>query len=150
MPGRSDHAGAGTLLALLIAALDDPNLEGNDKLCYYVGAGIGGAGGGCLPDVLEPALCPNHRQFSHGILPALVVENLTRGKRAEAVRSLLDWALSADPGCYAFKLVDGTLIVPRWARFLIAGIVKGMPAGYASHLVLDALTPKCLPLIGRL
>jgi hypothetical protein len=30
---------------------------------------------------------------------------------------------------------------------LLAGAVVGFPTGYASHLLLDATTPKCLPLI---
>jgi hypothetical protein len=30
---------------------------------------------------------------------------------------------------------------------VLAGMIYGLPVGYASHLILDAGTPRCIPII---
>lgn len=77
-----------------------------------------------LPDKLEPAIHPNHRQFFHSILLAGVVGYGTY--RAWAWEPAEDWQKLA-----------------RWA-LLIGG------AAYLTHLALDFTTKKSLPLIGRI
>ncbi len=40
-----------------------------------------------------------------------------------------------------------------WQRgllFMLAGFIVAVPPGYISHLVLDAATPRGLPIMGRL
>lgn len=76
--------------------------------------------GGALPDLIEPATNPNHRQFFHSVALILVA---ILGKEKlyeilglnERMRRYFDWFLSA----------------------------------YGSHLICDARTPKGLPPIGK-
>lgn len=77
-----------------------------------------------LPDILEPATNPNHRQFCHSILFGCAVGYGTY--KAWQWEPTEDWQ----------KFV-------RWA-LLIGG------AAYLTHLALDFTTRKSLPLVGRL
>lgn len=83
-----------------------------------------GAGCGTLPDLLEPALHPNHRQVFHSVAFAL----------------LLGFGLYK---AYVWQpeTVGGHVVR---SMALIAG------TAYIVHLVMDASTPKSLPLLGRL
>ena len=76
-----------------------------------------------LPDILEPALHPHHRQFFHSILFA--------GGLGKMIYELHRWKPDEE-----WK---------RAARFL------GLVAGYAYlvHLAMDACTARSLPLIGK-
>ena len=77
-----------------------------------------------LPDIFEPALHPNHRQFFHSCLFA--------GSLAWAAYKAYKW----EPETPAEEV----------ARFIF---LVGVGA-YLVHLVLDAGTAKSLPLVGRL
>ena len=87
-------------------------------------AGLLGASMGKLPDQLEPAIHPNHRQFFHSV--AVLVACVY------GVKKLYDWKPDAP--------------ATVWLRRVL--LVGG--AAYASHLVIDGVTPKSLPLIGKL
>jgi membrane-bound metal-dependent hydrolase YbcI (DUF457 family) len=74
-----------------------------------------------LPDLLEPALHPNHRKFFHSVA---LFAGLGYG-----LHRLYKWDAQDD-----------------WQRLLrMAGLVAG--AAYLAHLTRDALTAKSLPLI---
>lgn len=77
-----------------------------------------------LPDVLEPAIHPNHRQFFHGVAFA--------GMLGVATHKMYCWK----PDNPTDETVRFLLLVCASAYFI--------------HLMLDAGTPKSLPLIGRL
>jgi len=81
-----------------------------------------GAVFGKLPDWLEPASNPHHRQFFHsGLMFAVVCVGFNKAfkwKPADPIEKLIRSALLAAAG------------------------------GYASHLLLDATTPRSLPIIG--
>ena len=77
-----------------------------------------------LPDVVEPALHPNHRQFFHSYLFA----------------AALAW------GAYKVYKWEAETPVDKVARFVL---LVGAGA-YLVHLALDAGTPKSLPLVGKL
>ena len=77
-----------------------------------------------LPDVIEPALHPNHRQFFHSFLFAGTVA----------------WA-----GYQAYKWVPETPFEEALRFVLMVGA-----GAYLVHLALDARTAKSLPLVGRL
>ncbi len=76
-----------------------------------------------LPDILEPATHPNHRQFFHGVAFAAML-----GVAAHKV--------------YCWKTDNPT---DETVRFLLLVCASA----YFIHLLLDAGTPKSLPLIGR-
>jgi membrane-bound metal-dependent hydrolase YbcI (DUF457 family) len=79
---------------------------------------------GCLPDQLEPAIHPNHRQFFHSLAFAAVL--IYAGKR------VYDWRPDDDLG--------------KATRYVV---LVGLGA-YGVHLAMDALTKKSLPLLGKL
>lgn len=77
----------------------------------------------CLPDVLEPALHPNHRQFFHSVAFAALI--------AAGWRKLYEWQPQDDG-----------------ERLLRTGLMVCAGA-YLCHLALDAMTAKSLPLLGK-
>lgn len=76
-----------------------------------------------LPDILEPATSPNHRQFFHSLAFA--------GLLCLAFRELGNWQPESAGGEFLKAL--GQVAIPA----------------YLIHLFLDSLTAKSLPLIGR-
>lgn len=79
--------------------------------------------GSRLPDLIEPATSPNHRQFFHSWL--------VFGVTGYMIKSLWNWnPLTAQD---------------RHVRRLLISLL----VGYSSHLFLDALTTKSLPIIGN-
>lgn len=80
--------------------------------------------GGCgtLPDLIEPATSPHHRQFFHGVMFAAVV--------GVALCRTYQWQPDTDAG----RITRHVL--------LFAG------AAYLIHLAMDSTTPRSLPLIG--
>lgn len=80
---------------------------------------LGGYVGSILPDRLEPAVSPNHRDFAHSVTGGSSLVYL------------------------AIKVVTDTDVNPR-----IKWLCRGFMFGYASHLVSDATTPKGLSFIG--
>lgn len=76
-----------------------------------------------LPDILEPAVPPNRRQFFHSVAFAALV--------AAGWCKLYEWQPQD----------DGERLI-RMGLMVCAG-------AYLCHLALDALTTKSLPLVGR-
>lgn len=79
---------------------------------------------GRLPDILEPALNPHHRQFFHSIAVLIAL-----GYGAKKV--------------YEWRAKDRAKVFLRTV-LLCAGM------GYISHLLLDAATPRSIPLLGKI
>ncbi len=117
------HQFAGAIAALVMTQNDT-----SEKSCalHHPAAAIPiGAFLGRLPDMIEPALGnPNHRQFFHS-LAAL-------GLLAAGMHKIYHW----EPRDEFEKIIRGSLLVGG--------------AAYLSHLTLDALTSRSLPLVGRL
>lgn len=111
--------GAGVGLAVALSDHDKHQQEQSPVLGAIIGAFAGK-----LPDILEPALNPNHRQFFHSITFV--------GMLGYVLKKTYDW-----------KPEDNFEKVIRLMA-LCAGV------GYLSHLALDATTPKSLPLVGKL
>ncbi len=123
MANGSTHQILGGLASLAVMELDKPELR--TPLHNPVIAFAGGALLGRLPDVIEPALNnPHHRQFFHSVafLTALGI----------SVKKVWDSHPETELG--------------RWLR-AAALIAVG---AYISHLLADAVTPRSLPLIGKL
>ena len=117
------HQLAGAIAAIAICAKDHEHKA--SPLHNPVAAGAVGALLGKLPDALEPALRnPHHRQFFHSVLML--------GFVGWGVYMIYHWEPDDD-----FKRLLRSLL-------LIGGVA------YLSHLALDALTSRSLPLVGRL
>ena len=76
-----------------------------------------------LPDILEPALHPNHRQFFHSLTFAAML--------GKATHEIYEWETD-NPADEAIRFL---LLVGAGAYFV--------------HLLLDAGTAKSLPILGR-
>lgn len=121
MPNGLTHQAAGAAAGVIGYLLDDnpePGAMGRLVLALLVGVQAAK-----LPDKLEPATSPHHRQFFHSILVLCVT--------AFAVKRILKWK----PEETWKKLLKLT--------FLVAGLA------YLSHLLLDAMTPMSIPLVGK-
>ena len=83
-----------------------------------------GALSGSLPDLIEPAINPNHRQFFHSVTFAFAL--------AAGMRELYTWQ-PVEP-----------------LHKLTRGIALAASGAYLIHLAMDSTTPKSIPLLGKL
>ena len=128
-------------------------------LAEVAGGAIGGYFGGILPDILEPAISSWHRSTAHGYISGGTI-------LASANAMLSTWEMACRnnaENCKALRMIPapgGTFVVAPpdpiqqllsslaelfWR--LAAGFFNGFTAGYISHLALDAVTPRSIPLL---
>jgi len=114
------------------------------------GGVLAGIVGGIVPDGIDTPSNPWHRAEAHsiaisGIAGRFVSSQLPRWQaslRAQADRYAVMRVHSSSP------LEQFFLWLAECACRFLAGAIAGLLAGYASHLVLDAFTPRSLPLFG--
>jgi len=121
MASGKTHLAVGAAVGLTVALADQEKHE----VSHHPGTGLAlGAMFGKLPDILEPSIGnPHHRQFCHSIL---VLEALGAG-----LKRMYDW----QPENKAQHCLRGV------------GLIAG--CAYVSHLLCDAVTPRSLPLLGK-
>ncbi|WP_022944242.1 metal-dependent hydrolase [Pseudoalteromonas ruthenica] len=123
MANGDAHSFAGTAVGLAVPLIDKDTIKETPEL--LLAGPLVGNFFGKLPDIIEPAFKnPNHRQFFHSVAVLAAV--------GYGVKKAYDW----QPEDKFEKVIRGIL--------LCAG------AGYLSHLALDAITPRNLPLVGKL
>lgn len=118
--GKTHQLIAATAIAGTISAIE--SREGKQTVNPLIGGALA-SGLTKLPDQLEPALHPNHRQFFHSVAFGVMVG--VAGYQAYKWEPENDWG--------------------KVARF-IAMVACG---AYLIHLAADACTPKSLPLVGK-
>jgi len=122
MPNLKEHlfisaAATGiTYLAMSRYYLRQPSLE---EAVTCVGVGMLS---GIAPDLMEPALHPQHRQFCHSLTAGGLLVHTGLTKCGEQNNN---WSQFA-------KILGACVII-----------------GYLVHLALDATTPRSLPLLGK-
>jgi len=121
MNGAAHRVVAGGAIGLFLANQES---RSGQTTVWPLAGGLAGSVLTCLPDWLEPAVHPHHRQFFHSVVIA--------GLLGAGFVKLRDWQPETS---------DGVL----WRRLGLLAI-----AGYLIHLVLDATTAKSLPLLGKL
>lgn len=120
MANGSDHA-VGAFVAVLTGhALVEVNETGEVTGAPLVSASFG-ALLGSLPDVLEPAIHPHHRQFFHSVAFGLMV----------------GWGMH--------RLYRWQPNVPSYRVARAVGLIAG--TAYLAHLLMDAGTPRSIPLL---
>jgi membrane-bound metal-dependent hydrolase YbcI (DUF457 family) len=119
MPCHDAHTSGG-LLAGLAASFMDQNPPEERLLLGSLLTGSAVAASK-LPDVLEPAIHSHHRKFFHSFVVLF-------GAAAAAV-----WLWHWRPE---------TAEARRWRAVMLGALI-----GYSSHLGMDAMTPRCLPLV---
>lgn len=149
MPRFRTHAEAGAVAGALAAAVAAPDaVTGNALVAEIIGGVIGGLCGGVVPDMIEPAHHPGHRKIAHSLFVGGVITLARVSEWQARCRSTAAMARARADSCLA-----GTpeRVRAEWDEFvwwLLAGALAGLTAGYASHLALDALTPRGLPILG--
>lgn len=122
MPNAAQHAAiggvaaGGTYLVMCRYYRRQPRL-GEFVICG--GAGVLATG---LPDLLEPAAHPHHRQFAHSLV---VGGLLAKFALEECGASNKDWG--------------------EFPKIFLAVLI----VAYISHLIADGFTPRGLPLLGQ-
>ena len=119
--GRT-HIIAGCAAGLAVACLDQGK---KSELAHNPAVAVPLTGFfGKLPDLLEPATNPHHRQFCHSV------------------------AVFAGIGCGLKKAYDWQ---PKDEKeTFLRGLILVAGAGYLCHLIFDATTPMSLPLVGKI
>jgi membrane-bound metal-dependent hydrolase YbcI (DUF457 family) len=113
-------SGASAFAAVSVLRHHHPTARLPDPVFAAVVAAIASG----LPDLLEPASSPRHRQFCHSAAFAALVTT--------AMRKLYDW-MPQTPG-----------------EVLTRDVLLGIGFGYMAHLCADATTPMGLPLLGSI
>lgn len=115
------HKFVGGAVGFCISAMENTN---NQKTIDPISAAALGSLFGALPDLLEPAINPHHRQFCHGVVMLAVI--------GYGIRRAYLWRPDTD------------------RERLWRGIALVAGGAYLSHLFLDCVTPRSLPLVGKL
>ena len=150
MPSRQTHVKVGVLGGCGFAAYRSREQDLPNMLLETIGGGFGGYVGSRLPDIIEPALWPGHRQFAHSVTAGSSV--------AYSLYKLLEkW----ERGCrsraeyYGNRKNNETInwLQKIWFAFIqillqiAAGIPGGLGVGYLSHLALDGTTRSGIPFL---
>jgi inner membrane protein len=119
MSSAATHHVAGLTTGLIGAVLNQCPEE--ERLVLGGLITVSAIAGAKLPDILEPAIHAHHRAFFHSFVVLFGA--------AWAAKKLWDWR-------------------PQTAeQRQLRAVLLGLLIGYGSHLGLDSLTPRCLPIV---
>ena len=149
MPSKQAHINCGSLVGFGAAAYRAKDQDPIFAFAEMLGGAVGGRLGGQFPDRIEPATSSYHRGPAHSYSTGAAMLSLGKssvewcesGCRAGAERLRQQRHESSD---------NWTGILNFFCEFalhFVAGAVTGVVAGYVSHLMLDARTPRGLPLL---
>ena len=150
MPNRETHAVIGALAGGGFAAYRAREQEQLNALMEIIGGAIGGHIGGRLPDIIEPAFWPGHRQFAHSVATGSGV--------AYSLYKLLEkWEEECCSKAEFYSDKRSDELVSWLQKFLYAileiffriaaGIPGGLGIGYLSHLALDGTMQSGIPIL---
>ena len=148
MSDRETHLRFGIVAGLGLSAYRARDQQPLHMLYETLGGAVGGYFGGRLPDLVEPATWPGHRQFAHsmtagtGVILGIkkVLQQWETHWRSRAADYQLKKEQCADNHNEFF-----VYILKELALHLVTGFLSGMVGGYLSHLVLDGNSPNGLP-----
>jgi hypothetical protein len=151
MPNANVHRPVGAAVGAGFAYHQARNFPIGQMLPELLGGAAGGLLGAALPDWGDPATTPNHRHIWHGagsVAGAVWISGQTILRLQRRLRNRAN-ALLANR-CYLNDDLQRLLsmIEEFFLRFL-AGLLNGVAGGYISHLFLDALTARSIPLFAR-
>ncbi|MES2177965.1 MAG: metal-dependent hydrolase [Gemmatimonadota bacterium] len=147
MPNKKTHLAAGAIAGLVTGLATMTLFEEKDRFAHVLACTLSASGSALLPDLIEPALNPRHRSTAHSLAAAAGIGALARARHhahcldqaAQCERRAA--TLAKDSDAWRNEMLNARL----W-RLAVAAILGSM-AGYASHLVLDGMTPMGLPLL---
>jgi hypothetical protein len=149
MPNRNVHLPVGAVSGAAYATYHAWGQPSPCVLAEAAGGLVGGIGGGLLPDWIDTPCSPRHRAEAHSMSITGTVGYFMNDQLPNWQASLRNEAQR-----YALLREASPSLLPQIGygalefilRFL-AGVLSGLLAGYASHLVLDSLTPSSLPIL---
>ncbi len=119
------------------------------RIVETFGGYVGGVVGARLPDIIDPPTCPHHRSIGHGIVPVGLASRACLDRipawQEQLRRSAEEHSVAAAQTTDVWERLLHSLL--ELLCRVGAGMLAGIPAGYLSHLALDATTPAGLPLI---
>ena len=131
-----------------VAAFGTGDLTPTGAALEIAGGILGGKIGGALPDRIDPPTHPGHRGIGHGLLPGLALTALGLSWVAAAQRNLRAQAQQhRTPQSNQSGTPGSSDPVGECLCHLASGLAVGVLAGFVSHLVADASTPRSLPAI---
>lgn len=164
MPNRRTHRKVGRIAGGVYAAHRAKDQKVGHFITESIGGAIGGDVGAMVADWLEPAISSWHRGTAHscaaGGLVLSLGDTLAQAEvycRAQAeLKAAQQSALEMVPHPTLpnmFVPAPSCVLTNLWLFVCelfwrgLAGFASGMAAGYVSHLVLDAGTPRSIPLL---
>ena len=164
MANRATHRRVGRAAGAVYAAHRAKDQKVGHFITESIGGVIGGDIGALAADWLEPAVSSWHRGTAHSCAAGGAVlslgDILAQAEvfcRAEAERKAIQRsALEMVPHPTlpnVFVPAPGSVLTNLWLLACelfwraVAGLTNGLAAGYISHLVLDAGTPRSIPLL---
>lgn len=166
MANRRTHRRVGRVAGTVYAAHRAKDQKVSHFITESIGGAVGGDIGSTVADWLEPAVSSWHRGTAHSCAAGGVVLSLgdtlaqseifcrAQAERYTAQRSALEMVPHPTlPN--TFVPAPGNMLTNLWllaCEFFwhaLAGFTNGLAAGYISHLVLDAGTPRSIPLLTK-
>jgi len=136
---------AGTAASLYFARQQEPSALALEAL----GGALAGSWSGCWADHIEPAFHPHHRGPAHAAIPNALVWYPYFTQISNAQNALRHYSEQFSARAQESSGVLAVLYDILAALLRIGtGAVAGIPAGYLSHVALDAFTPFGIPVIG--
>lgn len=148
MPRRNTHLAITAIRGGAAAYLVAQEAGSSDAFPEILGGVAGALATAMVPDAIEPATSPSHRDSGHSVavagLISMVVPPCRRfagncRESAEASR-----ALATQPDIQPGERANHQF--SKLASSFVAGFAVGLPVGVLSHLGADALTPTSLPI----
>jgi membrane-bound metal-dependent hydrolase YbcI (DUF457 family) len=151
MDGKTHRAvGAGSGFAVAFVRADGQ--ETWKQIAEGGGGALGGYFGAGLPDVLEPAIHSWHRNGCHSVAAGTGVVLGARKAISDWERKCRELANGYEAKGRASGSGEFQKLLCLLAEIILrvaAGLLSGAATGYASHLLLDLVTPRGIPLICR-
>jgi hypothetical protein len=164
MPNRKTHRRAGRIAGAVYAAHRAKGQSVVNCAVEAAGGVFGGDLGATLADVLEPGISSWHRGTAHSCATGAAILSLgdfireietfcrqQAEQKAEKRRTLQ--AIPDPTQANQFVPVPNGAITQFFLTVaevfwrILAGFANGLAAGYLSHLILDAGTPRSVPLL---
>ncbi len=147
MPNRDFHDITSTVVGGGYGLYRSSGQSDGARLLETFGAAAGGLLGGRVPDTLDPPTSPRHRGRAHsfvvaGMLVQFCAEDLPKWQHY--CRERADQFAMRRRQCPAGSFDELTLALAEAFWRTLAGFLAGLPAGYLTHLGLDACTPACI------
>ena len=151
MPCYREHKAVASVVGGATAFAFAADQQPLQMFAEVVGGAFFGGYAGTWPDVFEPGISSYHREEAHAILPTLAGATFVfqrvpswQGSLRQAAAERLQTAQNTT------NLLEAILNFLLGLGFhFVAGAIPAIATGYASHVALDACTPRGVPLLVR-